>query len=329
MTSYHYNPSTGEPGYCRAKPGNCPFIGQGSTHSESKEDARRAYEEFQANGFQSLLAQLMVNRSRVQRRIVEIFTNPALRVMDNDENGLNKLIAERNAIERAMEDTSDELLHSPRARSLKPQQVIHEPIGDDRGEVFVGIGNNQEDLKAVAPKTAETMVRLSEEWLSHLSPLEAKAVLDYSGNAVTANGNGEILSKAVLKAPPLEPTKVYSGLSAHVANDVLRQFESGGIILDYPISSTLNPAQVNSFMETVEIASEEFAQRKSVALEIETTRGGSMSSASHSPHEAELLLPAGSYEVISVRENVTFLWEANGLGREADLLIKVRRIEEG
>jgi len=29
-----------------------------------------------------------------------------------------------------------------------------------------------------------------------------------------------------------------------------------------------------------------------------------------------------------VREGVKFLWSADGVGREADLLIKVRRIEE-
>ena len=67
MARYHYNPSTGEPGYCRAKPGNCPFLAQGSVHFDTKEGARRGYEEFEENGFQSLTAQLMVNQARVQR----------------------------------------------------------------------------------------------------------------------------------------------------------------------------------------------------------------------------------------------------------------------
>lgn len=328
MARYHYNTSTGEPGYCRAKPGNCPFTAQGSTHSDSKEGARQAYEEFQENGFQSLTAQLMVNRARVQREIIRIFTDPERKREDDDKNGLNDLVRERDTIERAMRSSSDELLHSPRPGITKPQKAVYEPIGDDRGSVFVGIGNAQEDLEAVAPKTAEAMVELSEEWLSQLSPAEARAVLDYSGDATTANGKGEILSEAVLKAPPLEPTKVYSGLGIHVTKDVLRQYESGKIKLDYPISSTLNPAQVNGFMGKIEVTTDGLVKTKAIALEIETTRGGSMAAASHSPHEVELLLPASSYEVVSVREGVEFLWSEDGVGREADLLIKVRRIEE-
>lgn len=102
LARYHYSPSTGEPGYCRAKPGNCPFIAQGSTHSDSKDGARRAYEEFQESGFQSLTAQLMVNRARVQREIIRIFTDPVLHAMDDDENGLNELVGERGAIDRAI-----------------------------------------------------------------------------------------------------------------------------------------------------------------------------------------------------------------------------------
>lgn len=328
MASYHYNPSTGEPGYCRAKPGNCPFTEQGSTHSDSKDGARRAYEEFQENGFQSLTAQLMVNRARVQREIIRIFTDPERSREDDSRNGLNELVGERNAIERAMRNSTDKLLHDPQPGATKPQQAVYETIGEDRGSVFIGIGNQQEDLDAVAPRTGEAMVQLSEEWLSQLSPAEARAVLEYSGNPETANGKGEILSEAVLKAPPLKPTKVYSGLSIHVAKDVLAQYESGRIELDYPISSTLNPAQVNGFMGKIEVTPDGLVQTKAIALEIETTRGGSMAAASHSPYEFEVLLPASTYEVVSVREDVKFLWSENGYGRDADLLIKLRRIDE-
>jgi len=328
MARYHYNPSTGEPGYCRAKPGNCPFIVQGSTHSDSKEGARQAYEEFQENGFQSLTAQLMVNRARVQREIIRIFTDPERNLEDDDRNELNALVSERGAIERAMRESSNELLHSPRPGITKPQRAVHEEIGSDRGSTVIGIGNQQEDLDKVAPKTSAAMVQLSEEWLSQLSPAEARAVLEYSGNPESANGKGEILTQAVLKAPPLEPIRVYSGLGIHVTKDVLNQYESGKIELGYPISSTLNPAQVNGFMGKTEVTPDGLVRNKAVALEIETRTGGSMAAASHSPHEFEVLLPAGSYEVVSVRKDVKFLWKEGGAGRDADLLIKVRRIEE-
>lgn len=328
MARYHYNPSTGEPGYCRAKPGNCPFIAHGSTHSDSKEGARQAYEEFQENGFQSLTAQLMVNRARVQREIIRIFTDPERGLEDDDRNELNALVSERGAIERAMRESSNELLHSPRPGITKPQRAVHEEIGSNRGSTVIGIGNQQEDLDKVAPKTSAAMVQLSEEWLSQLSPAEARAVLEYSGDPESANGKGEILTQAVLKAPPLEPIRVYSGLGIHVTKDVLAQYESGRIKLDYPISSTLNPAQVNGFMGKIEVTPDGLVKTKAIALEIETTRGGSMAAASHSPHEFEVLLPASTYEVVSVREGVKFLWDEDGVGREADLLIKVRRIEE-
>jgi len=43
---FHISPETGNPGACKAKPGNCPF-GSVHEHYESKEDARAAYERSQ------------------------------------------------------------------------------------------------------------------------------------------------------------------------------------------------------------------------------------------------------------------------------------------
>lgn len=45
MSKYHVNPTTGEPGLCRAKKA-CPF-GSADEHHETKQDARAAYEELQ------------------------------------------------------------------------------------------------------------------------------------------------------------------------------------------------------------------------------------------------------------------------------------------
>lgn len=41
---YHINPSTGDPGKCSAKLGNCPF-GSADEHYTSSEAAREAFEE--------------------------------------------------------------------------------------------------------------------------------------------------------------------------------------------------------------------------------------------------------------------------------------------
>lgn len=45
---YHISPTTGNPNQCGAKPGNCPF-GADAEHFETKDEARAAFEEKQAN----------------------------------------------------------------------------------------------------------------------------------------------------------------------------------------------------------------------------------------------------------------------------------------
>lgn len=42
--AYHINPRSGEPGYCKATTGKCPFA-SANDHFETKEAARKAYEE--------------------------------------------------------------------------------------------------------------------------------------------------------------------------------------------------------------------------------------------------------------------------------------------
>lgn len=42
--AYHINPRSGEPGSCKATAGKCPFA-SANDHFETKEDARKAYEE--------------------------------------------------------------------------------------------------------------------------------------------------------------------------------------------------------------------------------------------------------------------------------------------
>lgn len=332
MARYHYNPSTGEPGACRAKAGNCPFLAEGARHFATKEEARRGYEEFQEGGFQSLTAQLMVTRARLQREIISIFSKKIDGDFSkDDEELLSSMASERDAIERAIKSHSKDFPNVPTVKGEIPQKVLHENLADDRGSSIIGISNREEELTEKAPQTAQALVGVSEEWLSRLSTEEAKAVWAYAGNPETANGRGEILSQAIEKSPLMEPTKVFSGLSLHVARDVMAQVDSGRVTLGYPISTSINPAQVNGFMTESYIEETEEGKKISriepVAVEIETTVGGSMAAASHALYEFEVLLPAGTYEVVERREHVKFLWDEDGLGKEAAHLIKLRRVD--
>lgn len=332
MARYHYNPLTGEPGACRAKAGNCPFLAEGALHFSTKEQARKAYEEFQEKGFQCLTAQLMVMRARLQRDIIAIFSKKIDGGLSEAEDELLKSMAsERNAIEKAINSSSKEHHSNAPTAVKRAQKILYEIIADDRGDSIIGIPNREEELTEKAPQTAQALVDISEQWLSRLSTEEAKAVWDYAGNPETANARGEILSHAIEKSPLMEPTKVYSGLSLHVARDVMTQVGSGKITLSYPISTSVNPAQINGFMTETYMdetdGSKNIARIEPVAIEIETTVGGSMASASHALYEFEILLPAGTYEVVDRKEHVKFLWEEGGPGKEAAHFIRLRRID--
>lgn len=50
---YHISPRSGEPGHCKAAPGNCPFASE-TDHYETKEAARTAYENSMAAGSASI-----------------------------------------------------------------------------------------------------------------------------------------------------------------------------------------------------------------------------------------------------------------------------------
>lgn len=332
MARYHYNPSTGEPGACRAKAGNCPFLAEGARHFPTKEEARKGYEEFQEGGFQSLTAQLMVTRARLQREIIAIFSKKIDGGLSEAEDDLlSSMASERSAIERAINSSSKDFPNIPSVKGELPQKVLHEEVADDRGDTIIGISNREEELIEKAPQTAQALVNVSEEWLSRLTTEEAKAVWAYAGNPETANGKGEILSQAIEKAPHMKPTKVYSGLSLHVSRDVMSQVDSGKITLGYPISTSVNPAQINGFMTETYMEDTEDGKRiariEPVAIEIETTVGGSMAAASHALYEFEVLLPAGTYEVVERKEHVKFLWNEGGVGKEATHFIKLRRID--
>jgi len=324
MARYHFNPETGKASACRAKPGNCPFVTAGAQHFDTLEEARAGVERYFTEEYASNIARYAILYNRIQHHI--------LASKDDDESweAVLPYITERDALERFIRDMKPESYPITFTLDSTPQRLIHGALNRDDGEHrIIGFGNDVHEFRGAQEKTFQAALNLSEDWVSKLDAEEAHAVVEYSGNADALRGKTAIIDRALAKAPRLEPTIVYSGLSKHVANDVLSQLDSGLVKLDYHISTSLNAAQVNGFMEhtgTDEELMATNAQGHHVAVEIETTVGGSMMAVSHSLQEFEVLLPSGEYEVIGVRENVETHWDDNGMGRTAQKLIKLRRI---
>lgn len=323
MPRYHFNPATGRPSICKATKDKCPFVAEGARHYDSKEEARAGIEQFYTESYTSLAGRLIVQRNRIQREIIDRSNAgedwPTLRPLCKERDQLDDLIAE-------LKPASDE--ETPKL-STKPMKMLHGPLNNDKGDEIVGFSNKIEGLQATSKETADAVIAISEEWVSKLKTEEVQVLHEYTGNTAMAVNHRETFDKALRKSPPLEPTIVYSGLSKYVGNDVVSQLDSGIIDLDYPISTSLNAAQVNGFMRdlggdaAMSLADEE---RDLVAVEIETTTGAPLAAITSNPHEFEVLLPSGSYEVIGVRKNVTMSWNEGGSGRMANRLIQLRRL---
>lgn len=320
MPRYHFNPQTGNPNVCRAKPGKCPYISEGVGHFTSKEESRAAAEEFYSKTYVSPYARLLVARQRLQERINAILDRPD-KELRRDE--LNALVAERNAMDKVL----GELVATPDGtasldRSHEVWKVPENKLVTRKGNKLWGSANTFESIVRLDETLYRNLVALSESWATSLSTKDAHAMNEYASGVNMTERHAE-LNAILEKSPRLSPTTVWSGLSVHVAKDVLSQYESGTVTLGYPISTTLNAAQVNGFMEmTLERPNDLYA------IELETTRGASMLAFSHNTREMELLVPAGTYEVLGVEENVKFIWESKKYeesGRVATKLIKLRR----
>ena len=323
MARYHFNPETGKASACRAKPGNCPFLTAGSQHFDTLEEARAGVERYFTEEYASNVARYAILYNRIQHRILELRE-------DLPWSEIEPYINERHALDLFIKDMEPEDFLEREAPKLAPQRILAGPLNaDDGAHVIVGIGNDVQKFRGRDEETLTKAIKLSEDWFTYLNSEEAKAVLDYSGDPLSCIDRTAIIDQAIAKAPRLEPTTVYSGLGKYVANDVLSQLESGRVKLDYHISTSLNAGQVNGFMEHIGSDADRLAKGEAtlIAVEIETTVGGSMMAVSHSLHEFEVLLPSGEYEVIGVRENVETLWNEGGPGRKASKLIKLRRLE--
>jgi hypothetical protein len=323
MPRYHFNPATGRPSLCKATRGKCPFLMEGASHYDTKEEARSAIEEFYSKPYVSLAGRLAVQRSRIQREIIDRDNLAEAR-----SDVVNQLCAERDRIDQeihTLEPAPDEV--TPKLNT-KPMKMLYHGLNTDRGHEIVGFSNEIEGLQEASKESFDAAVAISEEWVSKLKTEEVQLLVTYTGNSDVATEQRELLDKALMKSPPLEPTTVYSGLGEYVGRDVLRQLDSGIVNLEYPISTSLNAAQVNGFMRDTKeyVPGESRGESHDVAVEIETTAGAPLMAITTNPHEAEVLLPSGSYEVVSVRENVEMLWSDGGPGRVANQLIKLRRL---
>jgi hypothetical protein len=322
MSRYHFNPATGRPSICKATQGKCPFLLEGARHYDTKEEAQAGIEKFYTETYTSLAGRLTVQRSRVHHEII-------FKMADASYAELIPLLNERSEIEKAIEElepADDEVM--PKL-TTKPMKLTHGTLNKDQGDKIIGFSNTIEGFKEASKENFDAAIEISEEWVSRLTTEEVKVLVEYTHHTEVSASNRELFDKALKKSPPLEPTTVYSGLSKYVANDVLRQLDSGIVNIDYPISTSLNAAQINGFMRHTGDDMEVLRGNETlheVAIEIETTSGAPLMALSTNPHEFEVLLSSGSYEVVNIREDVTMLWGEDGLGRTANQLIKLRRL---
>ena len=320
MLRYHFNPATGRTGICKAKPGKCPFLAAGSRHFDTREEAQAAVELFFTESYRSPLGRLSVQVSRIQREIIKRYAK------SEDYSEQIPLINERDSLydlrdlELAKINDGAQIAEVAQvSKKSGARQIVCSKIYQETDTGFVGLRNRIEELEVACPETFKAAIDVSEEWISNLTSEEVRVLLLYTHSPDQALAQRDLLDQTIRKALPLKPTTVFSGLSKYVGNDVISQLSTGIIKLNYPISTSLNPAQANSFME-------ERIDEKLVAIEIETNVGASMIALSHSAHEFEILLPSGSYEVLEIKNDLKLLWEKDGVGRTANLFVKLRRL---
>lgn len=320
MTRYHFNPETGNPNVCRAKPGKCPYLKDGIGHYASKEATRAAVEEFYETPFVSKYAQILYARHRIQEEIFFLWDD---RDQEKNQEEIAVLVKERAVLDDAIREMNfDDMREESIDLSHEVVALPENRLNRRDGKTIYGTVNMNEGIIEKDPELYKALSDLSVRWMKHLSTEEMSVVNQYASNPKDVRDKLSVLDQALKRAPSLEPVIVWSGLGSYVADDVLRQYESGRIKLDYPISTTFNAAQINGFMEPFSLDKAEH-----YALEIETTEGASMMAVSHNSREVELLIPSGEYEVIGIEENVRFLWnEDSESGRMADKVIRVRRV---
>jgi len=200
------------------------------------------------------------------------------------------------------------------------------------GDTRIGYSNNLLEHDIPRDAVRDSTVDISALWLDSLSSAEAVAVVRYTGYSreyAVEHAEGkfspvwEDFESAVARAPKVEPFVAYTGVNDRYVKDLITQADSGEVVLDRVFSSSMNPAQVNGFATSVRTENGEIIEIGTLVLEVETTVGAFMDTISNVPHEMEVMLPKGRYEVIDSLEGVTYLWRDGGVGRTMDRTLRL------
>jgi hypothetical protein len=269
-------------------------------------------------------ARLMKQRYLVQRKIIQ---DSAAGVPFKE---LIPAIDER----RRLEDAVAKALKTPSLTqedpALKVVPAPPVPYFAPR-EPRLGFTNELEELDR-NPELAERLEEASFRWLASLNSEELAAAMDYSNDSsryAQTVAEARHLHEALHKAPRFsKPVQLYSGVSGQTRELILPQVERGVVTMKRAVSTSCNPAQVNGFMHNF---GPDNKPVEGLALEIEAVQGGSLISISHSPHEFEVLLPPGNYQVVGEERDVSYLWPGRAaggelFGRTAARVLKLRQL---
>lgn len=312
MSKFHINPDSGNVAICRAQNFNCPYQKELQQHYSTKKDAEKAYEDMMERPI-SEVSQLIQQRNMAQKIIVEM---SKLYGYGNDLPPVYKEYCDkRNSIDKKLKSFSEghEDLLDNDGYEYENSTIKLESLPDIDYDDFSRVGfspynddKNMENLKSFW----DSVNNASQKWLKNLSSEEALSVYEYGINTVKYKQsfidgkNNHEIHKALKKAPKFEETTVYSGLGVYMRDTILKNVHEGKTTIHIPhiVSTSLNPAIVNSFMqESLELSD-------LVSLEIRTEHGGVMTEISKFSEEAEMILPPGHYEILEERKNVSYYW---------------------
>lgn len=215
-------------------------------------------------------------------------------------------------------------------------------VGSDFRDGYERFGYINDELTPDAERDEinERLLPLSRNWVRSLSSAEAAAVFQYTldSRKYAFSANGEDRSQwahfddAVSNAPTLKPFVAYSGVNRFHVESTMNKIEEAGvggeIEFDRVLSSSVNPAIVNSFAESLYEGEDGFSgKERTLVLEVLTDRGASVGALSAHPQEMEVLLPRGKYEVVGMKENVSYYWGVSKMGRTMTNTVSLKLVE--
>lgn len=292
---YHINPKTGNPGLCKAEKAQCPFEQLGEAHYPTKEAAREGYELLMTSQI-SRGASLALRRTELHEEIImkhhwgvpfaEI--SPLITIQQNIDNELATLPAE-----------------GPTTAFARPQGEL-KSFHSRKGKINVGVPNSIEDIFEKHPEALRALKEASHAWAKTLSTGEVGALYSYSHSHDSYKLLSEQNEKASLAqeaiARPMKFTKpitVFSGISQGFREQMIKSLEANDgetITISRAFSTSLNPGQANAFA----------SMEEPYYVEVEASEGCPLYSISAHPHELEVILPPGDYELIETKTDVGY-----------------------